>query len=33
MINHIKNFTIGALMGTIITAALFLPLVYDLGAY
>jgi len=29
----IKDFTIGLLMGTIATAALLLPLIYDLGAY
>ena len=29
----IKDGTIGLLVGTIITAVLLLPLIYDLGAY
>ena len=29
----IKDFTIGLLMGTIATAVILLPLIFDLGAY
>jgi len=33
MNTHIKNATLGLLMGTIATAVILLPLIYDLGAY
>jgi hypothetical protein len=29
----IKDFTIGLLMGTIATAVILLPIIFDLGAY
>lgn len=30
---HLKNLLTGLLMGTIIAAALYVPLIIDLGAY